>query len=284
MVFSMSRFLFHTIIAALSLTVAQMLAGALVFSVVPDALPPVPSGSLPWQIAANVAAAATLVWIGMRSAVGGPRLAVILGLLYFTLMHFSSLIEGYFFGFFDGELLLVLLAFCLVSAAFFIVALAAQLERREHQRAQGWSTRVTPSRFVLGSLAYLVTYFIAGMIIYPYIRGFYDSTGTPPPLEVISMQLFVRGPIFVALAILILHISTAGRRETVAMIAIYFSVIGGVAPLVVPNGFFPDSVRWMHFFEVSISNLLYGFFLGWLLSASQRLRHPEGQVGMTRAA
>jgi hypothetical protein len=31
-----------------------------------------------------------------------------------------------------------------------------------------------------------------------------------------------------------------------------------------PNPYFPDSVRWVHFFEVTSSNFVFGAIVGWL--------------------
>ena len=43
-----------------------------------------------------------------------------------------------------------------------------------------------------------------------------------------------------------------------------FALLSGVAPLLMPNPYFPDSVRWAHFCEVTSSNFLFGVIVAWL--------------------
>lgn len=43
-----------------------------------------------------------------------------------------------------------------------------------------------------------------------------------------------------------------------------FAFLSGVAPLIIPNPYFPDAVRWMHFYEVTHSNFVFGSLVAWL--------------------
>lgn len=44
------------------------------------------------------------------------------------------------------------------------------------------------------------------------------------------------------------------------------SIIGGIAPLILPGSEMPAYIRIGHSFEVGISNFLYGLLLGYLLN------------------
>src|ERR1700730_16747097 len=56
-----------------------------------------------------------------------------------------------------------------------------------------------------------------------------------------------------------------------------FTFLSGVAPLLMPNPFFPDSVRWVHFCEVTSENFVFGVIVAWLWGkptlAGSRLLH-----------
>ena len=43
-----------------------------------------------------------------------------------------------------------------------------------------------------------------------------------------------------------------------------FALLSRVAPLIIPNPYFPDAVRWMHFYEVASSNSVFGALVAWL--------------------
>lgn len=56
-------------------------------------------------------------------------------------------------------------------------------------------------------------------------------------------------------------------------VGLAFTFISGVANLIMPNGIFPEQVRWAHFYEVSSSNFVFGFVVGWLWGHVQPVRH-----------
>ena len=43
------------------------------------------------------------------------------------------------------------------------------------------------------------------------------------------------------------------------------SVLGGVAPLLLPNAYLPDVVRLAHLAEVAVSNFVFGLLAAWWL-------------------
>jgi hypothetical protein len=119
-------------------------------------------------------------------------------------------------------------------------------------------------RFAVSDIAYLVLYFTAGMIIFPYVRDFYATQTIPEAGQVVALQLLLRGPIFVGICLLLLRLVGFGRGAGAVAVGITFTLLSGVFPLLAPNPFFPDAVRWVHFGEVTSSNFLFGMIVGWL--------------------
>jgi hypothetical protein len=56
------------------------------------------------------------------------------------------------------------------------------------------------------------------------------------------------------------------KLKKAVLIGLIFSILGGIAPLILPNEVMPLNLRMGHLFEVGISNFLYGFLLGYILS------------------
>jgi hypothetical protein len=266
----------RVLVGAFLLT-ACMLAGGLVYAAVSSVpIPPVSTNPLPWQIASNLVNAAVLTWIAQRSRVRGWRLAAIIGALLFGVAHFTSLIEAQFFGFFGTAQTLALLAMSFVTVLLFAPLFVWMFQKSEEEEPHPVAT-ITPLRLVIGGTAYVVTYFVAGMAIMPFIQEFYARMPMPDSLQLIAMQGLVRGPLFVIILYMVLRATRAGRSEAVWMAGAALSIVGGIAPLIVPNPFFPDAIRWAHFVEVGISNFAYGSFVGWLLTRplhEERVQQP----------
>jgi hypothetical protein len=104
------------------------------------------------------------------------------------------------------------------------------------------------------------------VIAQPAVRDFYSQRQLPSALQVAGLQLLVRGPAFGAVLALLSYLLGSDRRRAVLAGAAMMCLVGGAAPLVIPNAFFPDAVRWAHFVEVVSSNLVFGAIAGWLMT------------------
>ncbi len=264
------------VVGALILTGVGMAGGMVQAVSARTTIPPLAANPLPWQIAANVLVVAVLSWIAFRSRERGWRLALSLGLLLFGIASFNSFIEARFFGLFDTRETLSHLGTTLLGDLIFapllVLLLRAPLAGVIPDGPGGeWRARITPLRLISGGAAYVVVYFVAGMIVFPFVREFYATKPMPNPLALVALQAIVRGPVFVLLLYLALRMSRMRRSEAVLMTGTALSVLGGIAPLMVPNPYFPDAVRWSHFFEVGVSNFVYGAFAGWLLTRGRTL-------------
>jgi len=140
------------------------------------------------------------------------------------------------------------------------------------------SVSQTVGRAVLCSACYVFLYFLAGMIIFPYVRDFYATQQIPSPGQIVSLQFFVRGPVFILVCLTLLRMFRLPHFSGALAVGLAFTVLSGVAPLIMPNPIFPDSVRWVHFGEVTSSNLVFGFVVGWVwghVRAEPRLAHAH---------
>lgn len=88
-------------------------------------------------------------------------------------------------------------------------------------------------------------------------------------------------------------LSVALRVVVGAMILTAVQAAGGMAQAVLAKTtipptrcrgpYLPDAVRWPHFFEVGISNFLYGSLIGWLLTrlrATAAVAQPQAAPGV----
>lgn len=272
----------QALLAAVALGIATMLGGGAMLLLFGDlGIPPPETNPFLWQFGSWLVLASTLVWFGRRSAWTGWRRAAGLAILLFGISNFNSIIEARFFGLVSARQLYAILTMSALSAALFALALAPLLRRTPALQGSqpDWVLRFTAGRLAVGAFAYLFIYFAAGLLVLPFVEGFYLQRPMPSPFHVIAMQLLIRGPVFVALIALLVRMSGAARAETALMSGAALSLLGGVATLMVPNSFIPDAPRWAHFVEVATSNFLYGCFLGWLLTV--RTAVSEAAAGAT---
>ena len=128
-------------------------------------------------------------------------------------------------------------------------------------------------RFVFCSACYVFLYFLAGTIIFPFVRDYYATQHIPSFGHIVAMQFFVRGPVFVLVCLMLLRMFRLPHWSGAVAVGLAFTLISGVAALIMPNGIFPDTVRWAHFCEVTSSNFVFGFVVGWIWGHAQRASH-----------
>ena len=88
----------------------------------------------------------------------------------------------------------------------------------------------------------------------------------------------VRAMCWVALALPVVRMLKGKWPETALAIGLLFSVVMN-ARLLLPNPYMPEPVRMAHLVETASSNLIFGVFVGWLLTQ----RHSEGERVASRA-
>ncbi len=140
-----------------------------------------------------------------------------------------------------------------------------------------WPSRRGPAtwflRVAVCDLAYIVVYLAAGMLAWPFVKWFYE--GQPmPALGAIVLAQAARGLVFVGLLTLLLR-WLAVRPGTAALLCgLSLSILGGIAPLLLPNPFMPEAVRLPHLVEVGASNFLFGWFVAKVLGAASLREAP----------
>jgi uncharacterized membrane protein (DUF485 family) len=137
-------------------------------------------------------------------------------------------------------------------------------------------------RILLGDLLCVLCYVVAGIITLPLVKDFYAGIKLPGPAGILEVEIF-RGLVYVAAGLAVVH-GIRGKPARAAMVlGLSFPILAGVAPLLLPNSFLPDSVRLAHGFEIGISNFVYGILLGYLLTRKAAPAVDEQQAESTEA-
>ena len=219
--------------------------------------------------------AAMLFVLARRQAPGLARAAT-LGVTW-AAVQALALVEAAFFPIrIPGDVWPRLVAFQMVESmafGFVLDRLAGSGVPADTAWALGRPTSAWTARVAAATAAYVVAYFVAGQLVWPYVAGFYTGRPMPGVSTILLMQV-ARGLAFTGvIALLVRRLS--GSRSTVAVLAgLTLAILGGVAPLIVPNPFMPIEIRIPHLFETSISNFLYGWLAAFLLAA------PAGRTRM----
>jgi hypothetical protein len=260
-----------TIAGGIILTMLQALTG-LVLGPLDLEVPP---GMLTWVLVANVLHAGVLAWFARKSVWSGWRLAAALFVISYGTGHASSLIEAYVFDIFGRPgLLRDVFLHTLLPALLFPPVVVLLTGRWSRPAAAPSPAPARPTagwlwRFAVCSVAYVLLYFAAGTIVFPFVQDFYAQLRLPSTITIILLQLFVRGPLFTAVGLLIVRMVPGTRVQHALMVAMVMAIAGGVIPLIAPNPLLPDHIRWAHLAEVVPSNFLFGCLVGWLFSQAR---------------
>lgn len=227
-----------------------------------------PGALLVWALLSNGLIAAVLLNLGARSTRRGAALLVGLFAIAFGLGHVAGLVEGWFFRVLTGPMTARLAVMGAITSLVGCVGTVWLTTRDRVALTPGDASpwRLDPARLVAVAALYVVTYFAAGVLVFPFVRDFYAAAGLPHRGVIAAVQFFARGPLF-AVLLSWLVCSTSGTRGARALrAAVTLSLVGGVAPLLLPNPFMPDAVRWAHSVEVGVSHVIFGALAGWLLA------------------
>lgn len=227
-------------------------------------------GNLFWGILSNFLVAFLLGYYIMSSSLSGIRLGISVFLIYFLIGHFNLLIEAYIFNVSSRhETAIELIRGFFISLTF--APLYVYIFRNKIPKESVYfSKRSLISwiwRILVADILYLFLYIIAGFVltlVYPQLLQFYEGK-IPPFAILINTQLFIRGFIFIGVALLMLHTLNISATKKGILIGLIFATLGGIAPLIPPSDLMPSYVRLGHGFEVGISNFVYGVLLTLLL-------------------
>jgi hypothetical protein len=214
-----------------------------------------------WLLAADFLVVATLGLVAAASDVNGWTPATVLSLIPVCISS-ANVIEG---SIFLGNSAIPWKALFLATCLAYLLVLPLWRYVFGSRPATTVHASWLPSppatavwKFVVSDVLYVLLYFAAGTIIFPFVRDFYTTQTVPSSGKIIALQLLVRGPIFIGVCLLLARLLVLPRWKAALAVGLAFTMLSGVAPLLMPNPFFPDSVRWVHLAEVTCSNFLFG--------------------------
>lgn len=215
-------------------------------------------------------------WSGVRAAAG-------VFLLFWGVSHFNTLNEAVFFGVDFGSTSFGQLALASTAAAVVVAigltfitgrwkegAAPSVAEEMSVRSPVGWAWRL-----LLTAFAYVVFYFVAGIIIFPFVQEFYAGRELPGLGTIFVVQIF-RGLVYAGIGVMVIRMAVLSRRATALFIGAALSILGGIAPLLLPNEMMPERVRMFHMAEVGVSNFLFGVVLSRMLDPRVRRKSVKG--------
>ncbi|HXH49422.1 MAG TPA: hypothetical protein VNM47_08755 [Terriglobia bacterium] len=202
----------------------------------------------------------------------GWKLAGTLFVLYFGINQLNTLDEALLFnvGVNASQAIRMMGSGFLASLIFapLLVLILGCWEKKPQEEAKPLVPHSAASRvgrILLADLLYVLCYFVAGMIVFPFVKDFYAGINLPAPASILEMQVF-RGLVYVAAGLAVADGMKGDRGRTAVALGLSFPILAGVAPLLLPNPYLPDHVRLAHGLEIGISNLVYGVLLGYLIT------------------
>ena len=265
------RIAIRFVLAWIALVAAQMVAG--MFINVDSS--PVP-GVMRWLMLSDAVVVLALGAAAMRSDWRDWRLARALFFIP-AVIATVNMIEGVLFlpnTHLDwrGILALMIASYAIAAVLWLLIFRSAPVPRASVEATLPHRSFLQIlSRAVLCSASYVFLYFLAGSIIFPYVRDFYATQHIPSLGQIVSLQFFVRGPVFILVCLTLLRMMRLPHLSGALAVGLAFTVLSGVAALIIPNPVFPDSVRWVHFGEVTSSNFVFGCVVGWVWGQRQRV-------------
>jgi hypothetical protein len=268
------QYVSKTLIAAAALTVLRMISELLIGQ-------PLSGELVSWLLLSNILVSAFFVYCILRSSWSGIRLLAAAFFVNFVIADFNVFIEAIFFSIeiarataigmlTSGFVVTLLFTFILVTLLGKLRPSAG--EAAPHLERKRWSQWLW--RIVVCVFAYVFLYFMAGAIIFPYVREFYEGKVLPSLSQILLMQI-LRGFLYVCAAIPLARMLNVRRFEAAVLTGLAFSILGAVAPLIVPNPYMPANIRLVHGFEVGISNFIFGLIAGLLLYAKRPQAYPD---------
>lgn len=253
----------RAVLALMALYATQLLAG---LTVPVEVAAPAPA----WTgLVTQALVALALTLAAWRAPWRGWRLGLALSGMAYA-VEAVNLVEGAAFLTNVGLQPWRLLALFALAYALAIPAWMLLFRRRPAVEAAPAAThrpRGAPWRLAACALLYVVLYFGAGTIAYPFVRDFYAGQRLPPFPQLVALQLLFRGPVYVGVVLLLVRMVRLPRRAGLAAAAGVFVLLTAIAPLAAPSPFFPDAVRLVHLGEVAVSNLVFAILAGWIWMA-----------------
>jgi hypothetical protein len=261
------------VLAWIALLAAQMLAGMAIKVSGPSA-----PNVMNWLLLSDAITALALGAAALRSDWRDWRLAQALFFVPAAIVT-VNMIEGVLFlpnAHIDwrGVIALTLLGYAIAAILWLQIFRGAPVPPSQVESPlPHHSTGQIIGRVVLCSACYVFLYFLAGTIIFPYVRDFYATQRIPPVGEIVALQFFLRGPVFLVVCLVLLRMFRLPHMAGALATGLAFTLLSGLATLIIPNTTFPDAVRWVHCGEVTSSNFVFGCVVGWIWGHREQVAH-----------
>jgi len=228
-----------------------------------------------WQILAGFLVALVLAPVVLRAPWRDPLLFGLLAGIILYVGYLSNFIETAIFvpatrtglplGIVEGLLASLATAALLVAVIERGTFGEGPQVARPHLTRRGWALRLAACAAI-----YLAAYFTVGGIMYQaFLAPFYNDPSlglvVPDAMGLLLPLQFIRGLLF-TLALLPLALGLRVRRPALALIlAAVLFVIGGLAPLLIPNPHMPTRLRFYHGIGILLQNGSLGIAIALLL-------------------
>lgn len=121
--------------------------------------------------------------------------------------------------------------------------------------------------FVVLSFVYVLVYLGFGSLVFRPLAGrAFEEYYTGLQLPSWVLLQIGREFVFVLLGFLVVRSLKVQRWEKSLVVALLFSILMGFL-LLLPNPYMPEVIRLSHFVEVTLSNFVFGWIVGWWLGA-----------------
>ena len=230
---------------------------------------PGPTQMLPPIILALFITVAALIYPISRSTLGKGRLIASVLLAFIGIGVVLTNIEAVFFldlergQLTSGILAALTQAVVITLTAVLLFSKTCSNERTPPDAANRFSAAGWIGRLAACAASYTVLYTVAGVLIWPFVRSFYETQQMNHVEWLLPLQLF-RGACYVLFALPLLRSMRGSRRRVALAMAFLFPVLGGAPSLLAPNPLMPDFIRPYHIIEITWSNFAYGLLVGWL--------------------
>ncbi|MGZ3373087.1 MAG: hypothetical protein ACXU9O_07235 [Gemmatimonadaceae bacterium] len=145
-------------------------------------------------------------------------------------------------------------------------------------------------KLVVIAVVYVILYFTFGYFVawrHPGVAEYYggvDRGSFAAQMRIVIRNTpwlipfqIARAMCWVALALPVIRMLKGKWPETALSLGLLFAVVMN-APLLLPNPYMPEQVRMAHLVETASSNLIFGVFIGWLLT-----RHDSREIRVAPA-
>jgi len=281
---------------------AYLITLGLAYGLLIPAVPADPSASqsfVPPAVAPFVMTALHTVvmgWLILRSRYRGWVLAAVMTAVFFGVNTLMPQVESWLFqvssrmaAHLPAEMIPRIVLAGLLHSFLWIPLAVWILGRWKSVAASGRDPRPSLAASLMGwklplaAVAYVFVYFLFGYYVAwrsPAVRAYYGGTDPGTFWEQfrgvlrdslwLPLAQVVRGALWTVIGVTVLRSMRGGVLERALAVGALFSIVM-TAGLLLPNPYMPYEVRMVHLVETASSNFLFGVFVGWLFTKTERV-------------